>query len=346
MAPRQRRAGRVVAALCGLLLAYAAFRVLAPFFAALAAAGSLAVVFEPLQARLRRRLSRTASSALLTSGVCLALALPLSLGAWYLARESLRAYPLVRQAVEGSAASPDGTPPWLPPAVRRYLGELSVRSVLLENVHELGAWSGRAARSAAASAAVLAADAAVFALSLFVFLRDGDGALELLSAAIPLPAGAKERIRRRARDMLAATVEGVFAVAVVQGALSALGFALLGVRFPVLLGGLCMALSPIPFFGSTLVWVPVAAATALSGSMGKALLLAGWFALVVGTSDNVLRPVLVGARSHLPVALVVVGVLGGIRAFGAMGAFLGPVIVALAAAVAQALLEEARDEAG
>ncbi|OYV99853.1 MAG: hypothetical protein B7X11_04970, partial [Acidobacteria bacterium 37-65-4] len=130
----------------------------------------------------------------------------------------------------------------------------------------------------------------------------------------------------------------VFAVAAVQGLLSMAGFALFGVRFPVLLGALCMAFSPIPLVGPMIVWIPVAARLALDGQHGRAALLALWFALVVGTSDNVVRPILVGSRSRLPAAIVVVGVLGGVRAFGAMGIFLGPIILASAVAVVDALL--------
>ncbi len=343
MSANEGWAGRIVAAIGGLALAYAAWRILAPFVAVLAAAGVVAVAAHPLQARLRG-FSKNLAAGMVAACVCLAVALPFSLGGWYLARESLRAYPLVRQAIEGASAPAAEIPPWLPSAARDYLRALNVRDVLLDNIHELGAWSGGVARAAVANAALLAMNALIFVLGLFLLLRDGETALGRLREAIPVAEPVRERIERRAREMIVAVVEGVFAVAVLQGVLSMIGFAILGVRFPVLLGALCMAFSPIPFVGPAIVWAPVAVATALGGQPAKALLLAGWFALVVGTSDNILRPVLIGTRSRLPVAIVVVGVLGGIGAFGPLGAFLGPVIMALAWVVAEVVLEEAGRE--
>ena len=343
MAAGEGWAGKVVAAAGGLILAYAAIRVVAPFVGVLALAAVVAVLVEPLSRRLRTRLSKSVSSAVVAGGVCLAFALPLSLGGWYLAREAAGAYPLVREAVQGPPAPAGETSPWLA-AARDYLRKLNVTEVLSENVQELGAWSARLARSAAGNVAVAAMDLVVFVAGLFLFARDGDAALERLDAAVPLAAPAKERIRRRTREMIVATFEGVFVVALVQGLLSTIGLALFGVAFPVLLGALCMAFSPIPIVGTAIVWVPVAASAAISGHYGKALLLAVWFSVVVGLSDNVLRPILIGARTRLPVALVLIGVLGGIKAMGPIGAFLGPVVMAVAAAVADVLLEEAVHE--
>ena len=67
-------------------------------------------------------------------------------------------------------------------------------------------------------------------------------------------------------------------------------------------------------------------------------MLAAWFGFVVGTSDNLVRPILIGTRARLPVAIVVIGVLGGIKAFGVIGAFLGPVIMAIVVAIVDSLL--------
>ncbi|HVE12600.1 MAG TPA: AI-2E family transporter [Elusimicrobiota bacterium] len=344
MSARERWPGKLLLAIGGILLAYAVVRVAAPFVPVIAAAAIVAVVVFPVYRRLSRAIAGSPAAAAVSAGVCIVLALPLALGAWYAAKESARAYPVVRQAIDEATARGGRPPPWLPGAIGNYLRELDARELLLENLQEIGAWAGRAARKTAERGAALLMDFLVFILCLFLFLRDGEALFKRVNAAVPLSPSVKERISSRARDMIFATVEGVFAVAILQGVLAMIGFALLGVPFPVLLGGLCMAFSPMPFFGSALVWVPVVASVALGGDPGRAALLAGWFALVVGTSDNVVRPILIGTRARLPVGLVVLGALGGIRAFGVLGAFLGPVIAALAVAVIDALLREADDE--
>jgi len=95
-------------------------------------------------------------------------------------------------------------------------------------------------------------------------------------------------------------------------------------------GGLA---SIIPVVGAPLVWVPVAIAFLLLGSYWKALILGLWGALVVGSVDNVLRPVVVGAREKQHPILIALAAIGGTYAFGPLGILLGPLVVSLAAAV-------------
>lgn len=333
------RAGRAVLLAASLLLGYAAARVISPLVSALAASAIIAVVIHPLYARLLARLPGrpNAAAAFAVAAACVVLAVPLAVGGTYLVRESVRAYPVLRDQAQALSGPDASVPAWVPRRARGYLQELNLKDLFLDNIREVGAWSGQLVRGAVGSAAAIVLNGLVFVLCLFLFLRDGQRTVVRLAAAVPLEARVKARIVERARDMVVATVEGVFAVAVLQGLLATAGFALFGVRFPFLLGALCMLFSPIPFVGSAIVWVPVVAGLAVEGQLGRAALVALWFALLVGTADNVLRPFLVGSRSHLPAAIVVVGVLGGIQAFGVMGTFLGPIILAIAVAVVDAM---------
>jgi predicted PurR-regulated permease PerM len=339
MGMRDERSGRVLLIVAVLLLAYAAARVLQPAASVLAATAVIAVVIHPLYARLLARLPGrpSAAAAAATAAACVLLAVPLAVGGTYLVREFVHAYPVIREQAQSLAGPAESVPAWVPQGARGYLQDLSLRDLVLENIREVGAWSGRLVTSTVGSAAAIAVDVIVFVLCLFLFLRDGRETVARLAAAVPLEARVKERILERTHDMVVATIQGVFAVALLQGTLAAAGFALLGVRFPVLLGALCMLFSPIPIVGPAIVWVPVVAGLALEGQFGRAALVAVWFALLVGTADNVVRPFLVGSRSHLPAAIVVVGVFGGIQAFGVVGTFLGPIVLAIVAAALDAL---------
>lgn len=126
---------------------------------------------------------------------------------------------------------------------------------------------------------------------------------------------------------------GVLAAAVGQGLFLSLGFWFVGVRSPALWGAVGGLASIIPVVGAPLVWVPVAIAYFLMGSYWKALALGIWGALVVGSIDNVLRPLVVGSRDkHHPV-LIALAAIGGAYAFGPLGILLGPLVVSLAAAL-------------
>ncbi len=146
-------------------------------------------------------------------------------------------------------------------------------------------------------------------------------------------------LRAKLESAIAAAMQGVFLIALVQGAFAMLGFALFHVQFAVLLGALCAVLSPIPFVGSALIWIPIVARIALDGQTSRAMMLAAWFVFIVGLSDNVARPFLLRSKMQIPIPLIIVGVFGGISAFGISGAFFGPIIAAAALALLDAFDE-------
>jgi predicted PurR-regulated permease PerM len=139
----------------------------------------------------------------------------------------------------------------------------------------------------------------------------------------------KEAILSRLRDTLNGLVRGVFGLAVVQGVLNGVGFALLGAPLPALLGMTTALLSPIPFLGVLVLLIPLAIAMAIAGSDGATLLAAAWCLGVSFFVERVLRPRVIGPRNEIPVLLLFFGLLGGMRVYGVGGALLGPVLIAL-----------------
>jgi predicted PurR-regulated permease PerM len=100
----------------------------------------------------------------------------------------------------------------------------------------------------------------------------------------------------------------------------------------------------LPVGGSTLVSIPVCLYLFFQGEMLRGFLLMGWSLGVVGTVDNVLKPLLIGNRLGLPVLFLFFGLLGGIALFGALGIVLGPVIFALLRALLDLYSEEYVEE--
>jgi predicted PurR-regulated permease PerM len=129
----------------------------------------------------------------------------------------------------------------------------------------------------------------------------------------------------RVRDTIFATVYGTAAVSAVQGLLGGLMFWWLGLPAALLWGVIMALLAVVPMLGAYVVWVPAALFLAIEGSWGKALILAVWGGVIIGISDNLLRPVLVGNRLKLHTVLVFMSVVGGLILFGPTGLILGPV---------------------
>ena len=132
--------------------------------------------------------------------------------------------------------------------------------------------------------------------------------------------------------MTRAVVRGTVLTAIVQGLLLGIAFAVVGLPAPVVFGVLGAVLSVVPFGGTALVWVPAVGVLMIQGSyMQAGVLLA--FGVIVSSVDNFLKPLLISGRTVLPTLAVFIGVLGGLAAFGLIGLFLGPVVIALVLAL-------------
>ena len=164
---------------------------------------------------------------------------------------------------------------------------------------------------------------------LFFLFRDGERLSQGIARAIPLNPHHTRRLLTQFATVVRASVKGNIVVAMVQGTLGAIAFAVLGLPGAVLWGTVMALLSLLPAVGAVLVWAPVAAYYFFSGEIVKGVGLTVWGAVVIGLVDNILRPILVGKDTRMPDYLVLVATLGGIVIFGLNGFVIGPVIAAV-----------------
>jgi predicted PurR-regulated permease PerM len=177
---------------------------------------------------------------------------------------------------------------------------------------------------------------ASFFLSLFIsiyatffFLKYGQGTLDRILYYLPLKDEDENRLVDRFMSVARATLKGTLVIALVQGALGAAGLALMGVGGAVFWGAVIAVLSLIPVLGASLIWVPVTIYLVAVGRIGSAVFIVIWFNAVVGTSDNILRPILVGKDTEMSDLLVLVSTLGGLATFGVSGIVIGPILAAI-----------------
>jgi len=125
------------------------------------------------------------------------------------------------------------------------------------------------------------------------------------------------------------TVRGVVGSAIAESIVAAIGYWIAGVPAWALLGGLTFFAALVQV-GAPLVWIPVAVWLFVQDQLGWAIFMVVWGIVLVYAVENLSRPILAGKASHLPGLLIFVGVLGGLLAWGLIGVFLGPVILAVA----------------
>ena len=165
--------------------------------------------------------------------------------------------------------------------------------------------------------------------TLFYFLKDGERLMDRLVAVLPLGDARERRLFSKFAAVTRATVKGTFVVAAVQGTIGGVTFALLGLGSPLLWGVTMGLMSLLPAIGAAAVWIPAAVFLLASGEPGRALILVGVGAGIIGVVDNMLRPVLVGRDAGMPDYMILLSTLGGLAAFGISGLVVGPIVAGL-----------------
>jgi len=169
----------------------------------------------------------------------------------------------------------------------------------------------------------------VLLYAMFFFLMDGEQLMCSILYYLPLEDQDERRMLERFTSVARATLKGTAVIGLLQGGLSGVAFAVVGIPSAVFWGVIMVVLSILPGIGTALVWVPAAILLGVSGHVAKAVALAVFCAVVVGSLDNFLRPVLVGKDTQMHELMIFFGTLGGIIMFGVVGFIIGPIIAAL-----------------
>ncbi|NEX15695.1 MAG: AI-2E family transporter [Halochromatium sp.] len=169
----------------------------------------------------------------------------------------------------------------------------------------------------------------VFLYTLFFFLIDGSKVIHAILYYLPLRDHDERLMLNKFTSVTQAMVVGTLLIGILQGALAGIAFAIAGVPNAVFWGTVMAVLSIIPGVGSALVWVPASIVLIAQGSFGAGIGLILFCVLVVGSIDNLLRPVLVGKHTDMHELMIFFGTLGGLFMFGMAGLLIGPLIASL-----------------
>jgi predicted PurR-regulated permease PerM len=169
----------------------------------------------------------------------------------------------------------------------------------------------------------------VLLYTMYFFFMDGDQLIDKILYYLPLEDEDEQRMLSRFTSVARATIKGTAVIGILQGSLSGIAFAVVGIPSAVFWGVIMVVLSILPGIGTALIWVPAAIILGAAGHVAKAIGLAVFCALVVGSLDNFLRPILVGKDTQMHELLIFFGTIGGILMFGVVGFIIGPIIAAL-----------------
>ena len=333
---------RIVLLALAAVLVWALFKVLEPFWNALAWAICLAFLLGPLQTRLTAKFRNRpgAAAGVITALTPIMVLAPLTLLALLFAEQVTT----LMQRLRASSLTFDSTLlvqlerfPLIGPAIRWFRATIPVDPAKLQE------WMMSGAESALGTAASLGGGVVAGAVGsfvgfflmlflLFFMLRDGPAMLQRLTHLVPLEGQRREALLKLVGNTTRAVVYGTVLTALLQGVLVAIGFAIAGVPSPVVFGVLAALLALLPVGGAAVVWVPGVLWLIATQGWGWAIFLAIWGA-GVSLSDNFLRPVLISNHAPVSTLAVFIGVIGGASAFGGVGIIIGPVLLTLISAL-------------
>ncbi len=333
------RIDRTISLVVLAVLVVGVFRVLQPFLSAIAWAAILAATTWPLYAWLRHHLRRSTLAAIVMTLMILTVVVAPFVIVGATAAEN---FDRINEFVRGLIArGPPDAPAWF--AQVPLVGDRATEywdyifGDSAQMLEELKRLAEPARDFAIKGGAVVGEGLLQLTLSVLIayfFYRDGEAIMARVRSAVSRIAPTRGlHMLGVANATTRAVVYGILGTALAQGILMAIGLYIVGVKAAPLLGLVTFFLSPVPI-GPPLVWIPVGLWLILSqGETGWGIFLLIWGAVVVSSVDNVLKPILISKGSDLPFILVMLGVFGGVIAFGFIGVFLGPVLLALAFAM-------------
>lgn len=317
------------------LLLIGCFYVLRPFLAAILFAACVTISSWPLYLRLLARLNgrRTLAASIMTLSLVLIIVAPLALVTYNLADDVTRIYEQIRTRVDGGSLGP---PDWLRslPLVgealdgylRRLGGSreelLELAKSMLEPARHFLLGGGMLLGSGVAQTSL-----AVF-VSFFLY-RDGQLLLGMLAAGMRRIIGpGAPAVAQTVSHTVRGVMYGLLGTALAQALVAVLGFLIAGVPAVPLLGIGTFIASMVPV-GPPLIWGGAAFWLFDQGRTGWGIFMLAWGLLLISGVDNVVKPLLISRGSNLPFLLVLLGVLGGVLAFGFVGIFIGPTLLAV-----------------
>ena len=324
------RAGLFYAAVA--LLVWLVFLIVRPFLVPLGWAAILAILIRPWHSRLAARWGDTRAALVGTAGVTLGLVVPGVLLGIYFVREGTQA----AQGLQDLAAS--GRLDWVGrvwASLARRIGQSNAdpEALLQDAARAAAAFLAGSLGGIVRNVILLVFDLFLVVFALFYFLRDRQPILSLMWRLLPFEESLREQMMKEAHRLIHASVTVSLLIAILQGTICAVAFALVGIGAPIFWGLVMSFLSLLPVVGAWPVWLPAAIWLLATGEIGRGILLLAICGGIAGTVDNVLRPILLSGYSRLGGLAVFVSVLGGIAAFGMIGLILGPIVFSMALAV-------------
>ena len=221
-----------------------------------------------------------------------------------------------------------------------FLAQLDLKGVMIKGLSQFSSSLASQVGTVLKDGLLLVIHLFIMLTVLFFFFKNGENYYRTAMDLFPFSSEQKQNIARKLHDTFTAVINGIFLIALGQGMMTGIGFAVFGVPFPVFWGFLAAILALLPIGGASLVWIPGALYLMLSQAMVNSILLTLWGVVLVSLPDNFLKPLVIGKKANIPTLFLFLGILGGLQTYGFLGILFGPLIVTLLTAFIQIYRDE------
>jgi len=317
-----------------LLLGFLSFEILKPFLSPIVWAIVFSIVFYPLYVFTVRYVKWKTIASLITLLVILVLILgPFSYLSYVLIKELKSLAEYLQNESIGSLQNI-----LQHPTVRTILDKVlsllnitqdELNNTISNNIAGLGRELVSRITKGMTNIVTISLNFIFMSFSIFFFLRDGPQFLKRVRDYMPFSEEQKDRLVGLIRDIIISTIYGGIVVSIVQGTMAGIAFFLLGISTPVVWGLATSIASFVPLLGASAVWVSITIYLFMEGAVEKGIILAIVGIFGISLIDNILKPIIIGGRTKMPVLVIFFSIFGGIKLFGLIGLIMGPLVLAL-----------------
>jgi predicted PurR-regulated permease PerM len=317
-----------------LILGLLTYQILKPFLTPIAWAIVFSIIFYPVYAFTLRYIKWKSIAALLTLTIILVVILGPFSYLTYLLVSELKDLTGYLEADKIEALESLMQHPSIKAITDKILSvfnltEDELNQTIIDNISKLGKEMVGRITKGATNVVTISLDFIFMVFSIFFFLRDGPEFLSKTRDYMPFSEIQKDRLVKQIRDIIISTIYGGVVVSIIQGTIAGLAFFFLGISTPVVWGLATSIASFVPLLGAAAIWVPATGYLFLTGASLKGFILAIIGLFGISLVDNILKPIIIGGRTKMPILVIFFSVLGGIKLLGLIGLIMGPLVIAL-----------------
>lgn len=316
---------------------YLFYQLIIPFFAPICWAAVFAIIFYPIYERLRKKIKSPGLCSLVMCILILILIIgPIAYLLGALVGEAITAATKINAWVKSGELKEQIsiTLPWIE-AIKVKLSEyydisnIQTDQMIKQAIENVSSVILNQSSWVVSNISRILFYFVLMIFTLYYFFKDGERIIQKMKRVLPLNKIQIDATFKQLKEVIQATMYGSVTVAIVQGTLGGIMFAIFGLPSAVFWGAIMAFLSIVPFLGAFVIFVPAGIILIFSGSIGSGLAIILIGTLVISQVDNLLRPFLISGKTELHPLLLFFTILGGIYLFGLLGAVLGPLIGAV-----------------